>query len=137
MDNTDLYEREVEKLWNQGNLAVADELVADDFVDHYTGVEGPAGYKELVCGFRQAFPDLEFEIHHLYEVDEETVVGHWTMRGTNEGPYFGRPATGASVEMPGIDIVTFRDGQLVENYEVADERGLLEQLEADRPARRP
>jgi steroid delta-isomerase-like uncharacterized protein len=131
MSNMGRYERKIEKIWNQGNLAVADKLIAEDFVDHYRDIRGRDGYKGLVAGFRQAFPDLEFEINHLYEVDDDTVVGHWTMTGTNEGPYFGKPPTGASVEMPGMDIVMFRDGKIVENYEVADELGLLEQLDGE------
>ncbi len=46
-------------LYNTGNVVIADEIIAADFVDH-THPElrrGPEDVKHMVTGFRAAFPD--------------------------------------------------------------------------------
>jgi len=45
-DNKALMRRTVEELWNQGNLAVADELTATDCVRRECDAPGPTRGKE-------------------------------------------------------------------------------------------
>ena len=51
-------------------------------------------------------------------------------RGTHQGEFNGVPATGKTVTISGIDIWRVRDGKIVENQQVVDNLGLLQQLGA-------
>jgi hypothetical protein len=60
-----LFRRAYEELWNRGNLSVADELIAPDFVNHSASAgsnRGPESMSASVTWARKAFPDLRFEI---------------------------------------------------------------------------
>jgi hypothetical protein len=54
-DNKAIAFRWSEELWNQANLAVADEIVASDYVRHDGGdpfsARGPEHVKRLVTGY--------------------------------------------------------------------------------------
>jgi ketosteroid isomerase-like protein len=68
--NTTLVRRYWEEVWNNGNLAVVDELIATDFDGHPLPGEpdfgrGPAGQNQLVGMYRTAFPDLRMTIEDL------------------------------------------------------------------------
>jgi predicted ester cyclase len=51
-----------------------------------------------------------------------------TWRATHQGPYRGVAATGKSVTWSQISIVRFQDGYVVEDWAVADEVSILQQL---------
>ena len=57
--------RSVQKLFescfNQGDLALLDQLVAPDYVGP-RGDKGPAGFRGVVAGLRTAFPDIHYTI---------------------------------------------------------------------------
>lgn len=52
-----------------------------------------------------------------------------TGRGTHRGEFMGRPATGAYVEVAGIDIVRLEGGRIAEHWAVFDQFGVVQQLE--------
>src|SRR5260370_36721169 len=53
-------------LLNKGNLAVADEIIAPNHVNHDPATpdtgKGPEGAEQIVTLYRNAFPDLAFAI---------------------------------------------------------------------------
>jgi predicted ester cyclase len=106
-----------EEVWGRGNLDVADELFAEDFVDH-----GPMGdmagrdtFKQMVAQWRDAVPDVHCEV--------DTVIARgdlcaWLVRttGTHTGDALGFPATGRRFETVSANIGRFRDGRAVEHW---------------------
>ena len=74
MSHADLARRFYEDVMNRGDLAVIDELLTADFVDHEEGPpgspDGIEGVKFFVTTFREAFPDMQVTI----EVDAERVM---------------------------------------------------------------
>ena len=63
-----LVRRFVDEYQSAGNVAVADELLADDFVDHSAPPGMPSdreGVKALFSALRQGFPDLRAEVHDM------------------------------------------------------------------------
>src|SRR6516225_2217448 len=86
------FRRTYEELFNQGNLANLEELIAPDCINHEVppGVNnrGPESVRQAVTMLRTAFPDLHFTIEELV-AEGETVVGLVTMRGTHQGPLMG------------------------------------------------
>ncbi|HUG62494.1 MAG TPA: ester cyclase [Methylomirabilota bacterium] len=129
--NAEVARRFFDELHSEGNLAVAEEIVAPDAVFHVPGAEliGPEGVGGLVTVLRTAFPDAEFPIADL-AVDGDTVVVRWSMTGTSEGEFQGIPPTGESVEMSGIAYLRIVDGQIVEDWVEYNLFGLLQQLGA-------
>ena len=84
-----------------------------------------------------AFPDREFVIEKIWEIDdEEIVIANWTMTGTHSGgSYFGVPASGKKVEINGTGIVRFENGKIVEHWggpHCMHGIGLLAEVEAPR-----
>jgi predicted ester cyclase len=77
----------------------------------------------------EAFPDLHVEIHDLLELGDK-VVTRKTFHGTHDGDFVGLAPTGRNVAWNVIDIVRFREGQMVEHWDVIDIFGLLQQLGA-------
>jgi len=117
-------------LFNTGNLAIADELVSTDFVNHDAPPHvpgGPEGLRQMVVMLRTAFPDLH------YETKEVIGEGDWVavqtiLHGTHNGPFFGIAPTGRQVVQEQIHLIRFVDGNGVEHRAVRDDLGLLRQL---------
>lgn len=114
----------------QGNLSVVDELLADDFVDH-TPLPGVPptrdGVKMLFGYLRTAFPDLHVCIHEQI-ADEEKVVTRKTFEGTHRGEFLGVPGAGRPVAFEVIDILTLREGKVLEHRVVFDSGAVHAQL---------
>jgi predicted ester cyclase len=131
--NTTLFRRLIEDGFAQGDLAVVDELVADDVVEHQWGVppgaNGPERIKRLIQGLRQAFPDLSCHIEHMAE-NGDLVWGHFRARGTHHGTFLGLAPTGKPMAVDVIDICRFAGGKVVEHWGVPDRLAVLEQLGA-------
>jgi predicted ester cyclase len=129
-ENKALFRRTYEELLNVGDLSVADQLVASEFINHEAPPgrdRGPESMRGLAVMLRTAFPDLHFEIEQLV-AEGEVVAGRLTMSGTHEGPLMGTPPTGRSVRQEHMHFVRFEDGKAVEHWGVRDDLGMLQQL---------
>ena len=118
----------IEDGFNDGRMERLAELVDADLVEHQLGADpGLDGLRTLIGGLRQPFPDLHLEIQAIV-TKGDTVWARIRARGTNTGSLWGRPATGASMDITVIDIARVVDGRLVEHWGVADRLGMLQQL---------
>jgi steroid delta-isomerase-like uncharacterized protein len=119
-----------EEAFNQGNLAVVDEVITSDHIAHnaFTGApHGPLGLKLMIATFRTAFPDL------LCTVEDEIVAGNkfavrWSLRGTHQGMFLGNPPTGKQVNVLGIIFGRIEDGRIIEDWTLTDQLEILQQL---------
>jgi len=128
--NKQLVERGFQRLMNNGELALADELVSADFFNHEAPPDaprGPAGLRGMVTMLRTAFPDLHIEIAELI-AEGDKVVARTTLQGTHTGPYMGIPPTGRRFVQDQIHILSFADGKAIEHRAVRDDLGMLQQL---------
>jgi len=129
-ENKAQFRRSYEEMFNQGNLAVVDELIAPDFVNHEAlpgKNRGPESMRGLITWLRSAFPELHFTIEELV-AEGDTIVGRVTMSGTHLGPFQGIPPTGRSFQQAQVHFVCFRDGKGIEHRAVRDDLGLMRQL---------
>jgi predicted ester cyclase len=130
-ENKAISRRLYEELVSQGNLSVADELVAAGFVDHNpTGpgfATGPEGIKQVFTMFRSAFPDLQFTIEDQV-AEGDKVVSRLTARGTHQGELMGIPPTGKTVTIGVVDILRIDGGKIVERWGEADLLGMMQQI---------
>ena len=131
-DNKALVRRFFQEFWNQKNLAIADELLAANFVDHTPGSPpglppGPEGFKQFASVYFTAFPDLRLTIEEMVAEGDE-VVTRWTSHATHSGNFIGIPPTGKSTSITGITINRIVEGKAVETWTNFDMLGLLQQL---------
>ncbi len=132
-ENKTLVRRLIEEVWNQGNLAVFDELYSPDFIFHDPGlpqVRTREEDKRWIAGILHAFPDFHLTIEDVI-AEEDQVVVRMTGRGTNTGDIRApapHPATGRHVTITGIAIARVANGQFVEIWHQVDWLGLFQQL---------
>ena len=133
-ENKALARREVEEIFSEGKLDVADEIYTSDFVDYDLvlpqTMNGPEEMKEYVRMYRSAFPDLRVILEEQV-AEGNKVVNRWTARGTHQGEYMGISSTGKEVEFAGMHVSRIdEEGKIAENWEVYDLMGLMRQIGA-------
>jgi predicted ester cyclase len=133
----DMYRRWLFDVWGKGDAAAAEQLLAEDLVDHNRLPGQPAGRAGdlwAANAVRTAFPDLHFTLDVAFGHDD-LVTGRWTMTGTHTGPLelVGIPATGRPIEMTGQEIFRARDGRFVEVWHQEDIGGLMRGLDMQPP----
>jgi len=118
-------------IWNDGDLDLVDGLYAPDFVWHVVDmgedVVGIAAFKELVTGFRTAFPDFHVTFDEVLVAGEKTVI-RWTMTGTNTGPLQDLPPSGQPVRLRGVAISRAVDGVTVEVWQYYNQLSMFQQM---------
>lgn len=123
----------IEEVWNRGNFAVVDELIASDYIGHSSRpgdeTHGREGYKQFYATLRKAFPDLQVTVEDQI-AEGDRVVTRWTARGTHEGEFQGIPPSGQHGAITGITIDRVADGKVVECWTNADDLGMLRLLGA-------
>jgi len=119
--------RMFDEVINQGRLDIAEELFAEDFIDH-----GPMGdmvgrdmFTQLVAQWRSAVPDVHCEVENVI-IDGDRAA--WLVRttGTHTGDGLGFPATGKRFETVSANVGTFRDGKAIEHW---CEQGMMPMLQ--------
>ena len=125
--------RFIEEIFNQGNMSLADELLAPDFVEHEQlppGIpNGREGVKAMTSMMRSAFPDFKATIEDIL-ADGDKVVIRTTWSGTQKGEFMGIPATGKRMSIGVIDIIRVSKGKFVEHWGQMDAMGMMQQLGA-------
>jgi steroid delta-isomerase-like uncharacterized protein len=83
----------------------------------------------------RAIPDFSMEVADMVAYGEKAAV-RWTATGTFTGSarFEGLAATGASIEIEGLDLLTIRDGLIRENHAYTNATELARQLGAMPPA---
>jgi steroid delta-isomerase-like uncharacterized protein len=133
-DNKATIRRIIEEGWNQGKIAVFDELCVSDWIHHdptQPHVRIREDFKRNVTERRRAFPDLHFRMEDMIAEGDQVVV-RWMWHGTHTGdfvtPTIHLPATGKQVTVTGITIFRFADGKVVETWNQSDRLGMYQQL---------
>jgi steroid delta-isomerase-like uncharacterized protein len=118
------------EVFRTGNAEPLDSLLAPDMIDH-TPAAGPVvgrePGKQLIAGFARAFPDTTLTVD-LMVAEADCVAAFVSYRSTHTGPFMGHPPTGNVVRVTGMDIMRYRDGQVIELWSQFDDLSLLQQL---------
>jgi predicted ester cyclase len=88
-------------------------------------------YREWFGNLFRAFPDWKFEILDIVAEGDRAAV-EWRASGTfnGDGRFEGMEPNGASVDVQGCDIVTIRDGHIVDNQAYTSGTEIARQLGA-------
>ena len=102
--------RFIDDVWNQGRLELIDELVALDYVGHFSWlpdeVVGPDGLHRLVAARREAHPGLYIKIEDQI-AEYDLVVTRW------------RAIDLAGGGCSGISVIRFLAGKPVDSHTAA------------------
>ncbi len=123
--------RWIEEIWRPGDLSTFDSLHAPDFLDR-----SPAGrpsdresYRRSIEQLYEVFPDFYTNIDDLI-VDTATgkIAIRWTATGTHRAKFMDVEPTRRMIRFQGIEIITVRDGQIVERWGEWDGLSIQAQL---------
>jgi steroid delta-isomerase-like uncharacterized protein len=121
--------REIDEIWNKGNFAATDEIIANEYILHEAAedVNGNEAFKAFAAEFHTAFPIARFRIDDVI-IEGGKVVVRYTFKGKHGGNYLGVAPTGKEVTATGIRISRVADGKLGETWNYLDKLSILTQL---------
>ena len=110
-------------IWNEGSLALVDELYDPGIVRHDSGlpedIKGLNAFKDYVTLLRTEYPDFKVTFDEVIAKGDKVVL-RWTVTGTNSGPLqtpAGEfPPTGKKIRVTGVDIVSLVNGKIAEDW---------------------
>ena len=115
-----------EEVWNQRRFEVIPEIFAPTLTFNGQQVSRDV-IEQSISARLVAFPDIHVTVdEQVAEGDKVSTRRTWT--GTHSGVYRGIEPTGKQVTWTQISIVRFEEGKIVEDWAVADELTLLQQL---------
>ena len=126
-----LVSRIADDIWNRGDLAAVDEVMAAGA--RYHGPHMPDGlgdresWRRAISMYRAAFPDSHVTYDELITCGD-IVVGRWSATASHTGPLPGMTPTGRKIAIGGITIYRIADGKIVEAWEQLDLLGMWQQL---------
>ena len=130
-ENKAVSRRVAQEIFNGGNLDLAEELYAPDYVLHDPSLpealHGPEGIKQYAAMSLGAFPNARVTVEDQV-AEGDKVVSRWTATGTHTGELMGLAPTGRSIEISGITINRFSRGKIAEDWYQSDDLGMMQQL---------
>ncbi|MGQ4615988.1 ester cyclase [Nocardia sp. R7R-8] len=114
----------------QGDLAVLDEIVAEDGRDSAVpagNIKGRDGFVEHITWLRANVENVTATVTDTVAEDDRVVV-YWTIDGTQRGEIFGVPDSGRHFVGVSISTIRFRDGRITEYSVLPDRLGIIAQL---------
>jgi steroid delta-isomerase-like uncharacterized protein len=124
-----------EEVYSGGDLSVIKEIFAPNVTitsldsqrpDFGQGIQA---VEKIVAMYREAFPDLQFDIEDIYSAGTKVTL-RWMGKGRHSGDLPNLSATGIKGNLKGIDIFRFKAGKITQWWVSVDSFGLFEQLGA-------
>jgi predicted ester cyclase len=144
--NKELVRRHFEEFFSRRNLAVAEELLAEDYLEHAVApfgqaepglVDGPVAMRETAEWLLAQFPDLHMRIEAMV-AEGDTVAVRVFAEGTNLGPLNGVvPPTGKRFAARQGHWFRIEGGRLAEHWATREDLVAMLQLGVVQPPARP
>ncbi len=135
--NKELVRRHFEETFNRQNLAVCEEIMAEDFVEHALApfgqsapgrVNGPQAMRESAEWLLAQFPDMHMTIEAII-AEGDTVAVRVLSEGTNLGPLNGVvPPTGKRFSARQSHWYRVAEGKLAEHWATREDLPTMLQL---------
>lgn len=139
MGNATVVRRAVERIWNRGDLTLADHLFDPAYVNHGglipDLVHGPEAIKMSVALYRTAFPDLYITIDRLVS-DGDMVDLDWEAHTSSVAQSLYAEHSGQEETLTGTTCSRLCNGQIVESWMTWDREGTLGRLAPETELRR-
>ena len=124
--------RQFYKLIETGDLDLADEVVAEDYVNHNAlpgQTSGLAGYKEAISALRASVPDIQYTIDDQI-AEGDKVLTRYRATGTHQGEFLGVAASGKTITLRALVLQRVVNGKIQESWLEMDMLGLMQQMGA-------
>ena len=141
-----LVRRYFEEIFNEQRFETAEEILADDYVEHAIApfgqsepghVDGPEATQETAKWLLAQFPDLCMTVEALV-AEEDTVAVRVLSEGTNLGKLNGvMPPTGKRFTARQSHWFRVKDGKLAEHWATREDLPAMLQLGVVQPPGRP
>lgn len=121
-ENKAVVRRYLEEIVNQGNLEVADEIFARDYVNHSAGPgfgQALADFLPGIANLKAAFPDWHVTIEEMV-AEGDRVADRVRISATHSGSVNGIAASGRRIETLAMHMWRVVDGRLVEGWYATD-----------------
>lgn len=119
-------------VWKERNLELFSEMIADDISYHSprANLTGKEQYLELVKGYMDSVG--ESDIHIDDQIAEgDKVFCNVTFSGVHTGAFGEIPATHNKIKMQLMNVIQFKDGKVINEWEIFDELGMMLQLDME------
>jgi predicted ester cyclase len=131
--NKAVFYRWFNEAWNQGEYAVAHEIISPQMQVHGAGGQriemGPEGLIGLIEAWRKAFSDGHMDVDGVV-AEGDIVTALLTWRGTHDGDFYGIPPTGKKVVCTSVGIDGMAGGIINAGWGELDMAGMMQQLGA-------
>lgn len=120
----------VEQFLNKNDVAVANDLLADDFINHNPqfGVSHDKdGMKKMIASWHQGFSNFQFILEDLI-AENDKVVLHMRITGRHTGVFMGLQPTRRSIDTRSITILRIENGRIKERWNVTNKLETMRQL---------
>lgn len=111
-----LIDRYFSELLNQGDFAKAHEILSPDFVFYGPSTTAGLGCQEFIRyieEMRAAFSNKRFtELDRITQGNRVAI--RFRMTGTQNGPFFGLPPSGISIDVEGCDLIVVKADKISE-----------------------
>jgi steroid delta-isomerase-like uncharacterized protein len=117
--------------WNSGDLSKLDQVFSEDVIYHvppFGDYIGFAAYIQFVQATRGMYPDIHVDNDEMF-IQGDAGLLRWTCSATFSGPSnaIPIPPTGKFGKCPGMHVLHWKDGKIVEAWHMGDWLGLLTQ----------
>ena len=112
----------IEQVWNNRRLDLMPEVFTDDAQMHIgdtTLASREAIRETFIRPFQAAFPDLHLVVENLVVADDKAAM-RFRGRGTHQGDFDGKAATGKTLAYEVIAIFHTRNGRVAEVWAQSD-----------------
>jgi steroid delta-isomerase-like uncharacterized protein len=114
--------------WNQHDASKVAALYTPDYEEEDIAAAGkrrsPIAARATMILYLRAFPDLRLEAEDII-IQGNCAAMSWILTGTHKGTLMNIPATGRSVRVRGVSLMTIEGGKLKRTCRVWDLAGLL------------
>lgn len=127
--NKKLVSRVMDEVMNKGELHIASQFLASNFVNHDFPMAkpGPDEFAKILQMFLTGFPDMHVTAEEsVAEGDRVFTRGYFT--GTHTGAFQGIPPTGKKINVKYMDEWRIENGKATENWVRLDMLSLMQQL---------
>ena len=130
--NKALVRRLYDEIFTIGDIAVADDLLATEYVGYDppnapTPMQGPAAMKQSAERLGRAFPDRRYTIEALI-AEGDFVAARVSLAATHTDPVFDLAPTGRRIAISGTVTYRIADGRIAASWGNWDNLGLMRQL---------
>lgn len=133
-DLKQLVRKNYENVWNQGDVSVADQIYADNYIAHIanmpSAISSVEEFKQFVVLFRALSPDLCFTVEDQI-AEGDKVATRWTATIRNTGELSASEPAGGDIIVAGMSLHKVVDGKLAESWDNWDAMTAFQALGQD------